>query len=57
VAVHEPWALEEALRAAAAGPGPHFVLVKVTPEEADVPRIPYPPAALRDRFRAAVLGG
>lgn len=56
-AVTEPWALESALRAALAGPGPHFVLVKVTPEEADVPRIPYTPAALRDRFRAAMLGG
>jgi phosphonopyruvate decarboxylase len=56
-AVTEPWALEVALRAALTTPGPHFVLVKVTPEEADVPRIPYTPAALRDRFRAAVLGG
>jgi phosphonopyruvate decarboxylase len=56
-AVTEPWALEAALRAALGTPGPHFVLVKVTPEEADVPRIPYTPAALRDRFRAAVLGG
>ena len=57
VAVHEPWALDEALRVAGAAPGPHFVLVKVTAEEADVPRIPYTPAVLRDRFRAAVLGG
>jgi phosphonopyruvate decarboxylase len=57
VAVTEPWALESALRAALAAAGPHFVLVKVTPEEAEVPRIPYPPAVLRDRFRAAVLGG
>jgi phosphonopyruvate decarboxylase len=57
VAVTEPWALESALRAAWSADGPHFVLVKVTAEEADVPRIPYTPAALRDRFRAAVLGG
>ena len=57
VAVAEPWALESALRAALAADGPHFVLVKVTADEADVPRIPYTPAALRDRFRAAVLGG
>jgi phosphonopyruvate decarboxylase len=57
VAVTEPWALESALRAALAADGPHFVLVKVTAEEADVPRIPYTPAVLRDRFRAAVLGG
>jgi phosphonopyruvate decarboxylase len=57
VAVTEPWALESALRATLATDGPHFVLVKVTAEEADVPRIPYTPTALRDRFRAAVLGG
>jgi phosphonopyruvate decarboxylase len=57
VAVHEPWALDEALSAALAAPGPHFILVKVTAEEADVGRIPYTPAILRDRFRAAVLGG
>jgi phosphonopyruvate decarboxylase len=56
-AVTEPWALESALRAALATEGPHFVLVKVTAEEADVPRIPYTPTVLRDRFRAAVLGG
>jgi phosphonopyruvate decarboxylase len=53
-AVSDPVALEGALRAALAAPGPHFVLVKVTAEEAEVPRIPYTPAALRDRFRAAV---
>ena len=53
VAVSEPVALEAALSAALAAPGPHFVLVKVTPDEAEVPRIPYTPAALRDRFRAA----
>ena len=56
-AVTEPWALESALRGALGAPGPHFVLVKVTPEEAEVPRIPYSPTVLRDRFRAAVLGG
>ena len=42
---------------ALAAEGPHFVLIKVTREEAEAPRIPYSPAALRDRFRAAVLGG
>jgi phosphonopyruvate decarboxylase len=52
-AVSEPMALEGALHAALGAPGPHFVLVKVTAEEAEVPRIPYTPAALRDRFRAA----
>jgi phosphonopyruvate decarboxylase len=55
VAVTAPAALESALRAALAAPGPHFVLVKVTTEESEVPRIPYTPAALRDRFRAAAL--
>ena len=54
-AVTEPAGLETALRAALAAPGPHFVLVKVTTEESEVPRIPYTPAALRDRFRAAAL--
>jgi len=54
VAVTEPLALEAALAAALAAPGPHFVLVKVTPEEGEVPRIPYTPVALRDRFRMAV---
>jgi len=52
-AVSDPGALDAALSAALAAPGPHFVLVKVTAEEAEVPRIPYTPAALRDRFRAA----
>src|SRR5262245_25252677 len=53
VAVSDPLGLDAALRAALAAPGPHFVLVKVTTEESEVPRIPYTPAALRDRFRAA----
>jgi thiamine pyrophosphate-dependent acetolactate synthase large subunit-like protein len=54
VAVTEPAAIEEAVRAAVGAEGPHFVLVKTTAEEADVPRIPYSPAEIRDRFRAAV---
>jgi phosphonopyruvate decarboxylase len=54
-AVTDGAALDAALREALGAPGPHFVLVKVTTEEADVPRLPYTPAALRDRFRAAVL--
>jgi phosphonopyruvate decarboxylase len=53
VAVSDPLGLEAGLRAALAAPGPHFVLVKVTTEESEVPRIPYTPVALRDRFRAA----
>lgn len=52
-AVDEPGALGEAVRRARAEPGPHFILVKVTTEEADVPRVPLAPEALRDRFRAA----
>jgi phosphonopyruvate decarboxylase len=57
VAVAETGELEAALRAARAADGPHFVLIKVTREEAAAPRIPYSPTALRDRFRAAVSGG
>lgn len=56
VAVAEPGDVADALRTALAGEGPHFVLVKVTAEEAEVPRIPLSPAAIRDRFRASVLG-
>src|SRR5262245_41424367 len=37
--------------------GPHFVLVKVTSEEAETARIPYTPHELRDRFRASARGG
>ena len=48
--------LEGTLHSARTAEGPHFVLIKVTREEAEAPRIPYSPAALRDRFRAAVLG-
>jgi len=48
--------VEHAMRAALDGEGPHFVLVKTTAEEADVPRIPYSPAEIRDRFRAALNG-
>jgi phosphonopyruvate decarboxylase len=54
VAATEPAAIEAAVRAALAAEGPHFVLVKTTAEEADVPRIPYTPAEIRDRFRASV---
>ncbi len=47
-------AIREAVGSALARPGPHFVLVKVTCDEAPVPRIPYPPEAIRDRFRSAI---
>lgn len=49
--------IEAAMRRALREDGPHFILAKVTREEADVPRIPYAPAAIRDRFRSSTLGG
>jgi phosphonopyruvate decarboxylase len=49
--------LESAMRTALWGDGPHFILAKVTREEAEVGRIPFTPNALRDRFRAAILAG
>jgi phosphonopyruvate decarboxylase len=55
-AVTEEDALTEAVRRALDSDGPHFVLAKVTAEEASVPRIPYTPHQLRDRFRAIVRG-
>jgi hypothetical protein len=57
VAVATPGELEAALRSVRGADGPHFVLIKVTREEAEAPRIPYSPTALRDRFRAAMSGG
>ena len=49
--------VEAAVQAALKSEGPHFILVKVTREEAEVPRIPFTPAEIRDRFRASVLAG
>ncbi len=49
--------VEVAVQAALKSEGPHFILVKVTREEAEVPRIPFTPAEIRDRFRASVLAG
>src|SRR5581483_10540779 len=37
---------------ALAGAEPHFILARVTAEEQPVPRIPYPPEEIRDRFRS-----
>jgi len=54
VAVTAAADVEDAIRASLDGAGPHFVLVKTTAEEADVPRIPYSPAEIRDRFRASI---
>jgi thiamine pyrophosphate-dependent acetolactate synthase large subunit-like protein len=48
--------LVEAFQAARANDGPHLILAKVTTEEAEVPRIPHAPAAIRDRFRASLRG-
>lgn len=46
--------VEHAMRATLDDDGPHFVLVKTTAEEADVARIPYGPAEIRDRFRGSL---
>jgi phosphonopyruvate decarboxylase/sulfopyruvate decarboxylase subunit beta len=54
VAVTTAADVEHAVEAAIHSDGPNFVLAKVTAEEADVPRIPYSPAEIRDRFRASV---
>ena len=54
-AVAAPDALGAAVSAALQSAGPHFVLAKVTAEEADVPRIPHTPREIRDRFRRSVL--
>jgi thiamine pyrophosphate-dependent acetolactate synthase large subunit-like protein len=53
-AVTVPAAIAAAVRATRAAPGPHFVLIKVTPAEAPIPRIPHAPRAIRDRFRQSV---
>jgi phosphonopyruvate decarboxylase len=50
----DPAEIGTALREMLASPGPHFLLVKVTTEEAEVPRIPHPPEAIRDRFRQSL---
>jgi phosphonopyruvate decarboxylase len=54
VAVTAAADVEDAVHRAIAGDGPHFILAKVTAEEADVPRIPFSPTEIRDRFRASV---
>lgn len=53
-AVTEPGPLEAAAREALDADGPAFILVKVTPESRAVPRIPYAPTDIRDRFKAAL---
>jgi len=46
--------LRDATRQALTEEGPTFLLVKVNQAEAEVPRIPYSPETIRDRFRNAV---
>jgi phosphonopyruvate decarboxylase len=46
--------LRAAVATALAGGGPSFILARVTGEEQPVPRIPYPPEEIRDRFRSAL---
>jgi len=46
--------LQAAVAAALGAAGPSFILAKVTAEEQPVPRIPYSPQELRDRFRRAL---
>lgn len=52
----EPEDVTAALREMLTTNGPHFLLVKVTQEEGEVPRITLTPEAMRDRFRMGVLG-
>jgi len=53
-AVTERADLLAAVQRTRAGDGPHFILVKVTTDEVEVPRIPHSPAVIRDRFRASL---
>jgi phosphonopyruvate decarboxylase len=48
--------LHGAVAAGLAGGGPSFVLARVNGEEQPVPRIPYPPEEIRDRFRSCLTG-
>jgi phosphonopyruvate decarboxylase len=56
-AVTKPAEITEAVASAVGAEGPHFVLVKVTPEQMDAPRIPYTPNELRDRFMRGLATG
>ncbi len=55
-AVTDPAGVGAAVAAALRDGGPAFVLAKVTAEEREAPRIPYPPEEIRDRFRGALAG-
>ena len=56
VAVADADELHAAVAAGLAGGGPSFVLARVNAEEQPVPRIPYPPEEIRDRFRSCLTG-
>jgi phosphonopyruvate decarboxylase len=47
-------AVGRAVSAALTSDGPSFILVRVTAEQRPVPRIPYSPEEIRDRFRRAI---
>ena len=53
-AVTDASALETTTREVLGADGPAFILVKVTGESPTVPRIPYSPMDIRDRFRTAL---
>lgn len=55
--VTEGGALKEAVRTALGSDGPNFILAKVTTTEEQVPRVPFPPQMIRDRFRSWLLDG
>jgi hypothetical protein len=42
------------MREALAADGPSFILARVSALEQPVPRIPYTPEEIRDRFRRAI---
>jgi phosphonopyruvate decarboxylase len=46
--------VSRAVNAALKADGPSFILVRVSVEERPVPRIPYSPEEIRDRFRRAI---
>ena len=55
VAVTSEEEIGRAVAEALASAGPHFILARVTAEQADVPRIAHTPAQIRDRFRATLV--
>ena len=53
-AVTDAPGITDAVGHALAHEGPHFILVKVTTDHGEAPRIPYTPPGLRDRFRESM---